>query len=785
MEAATPPVTLKGKVIPFIPLFLILILAGLLRFYHLSGQSLWSDEGNSVALAQRGFAEIAQRTAFDIHPPFYYWLLRLWISLFGDSEIGLRSLSVVLGIGLVALIGLLGTYLFELRLGTIAALIAALSPFQIYYSQEARMYMLLALLGGLTLFLTLLFLEEARWGRRLAFALGYILVACAGLYTHYAYPLVLILANLLALAWFIGRGRRAGMKADRPLLLWLGMQLILLCLYLPWLPVAWRQVTTWPSDQQTASLGEMIATVSATLLAGLAWPYGDRAFMAAGLVLLLGLTVFIPSPRRVSMPVVPFLWLWLLLPILLTLFIYSPAFLKFLLIASPALALLLALAAVNLVAILKHNWGGYLAAGSWLMLVCGLSLLALFHYYTDTRYARDNYRGIVQFIKAVGADRDAVVLNAEGQQDIFGYYAQRYGLNLPVYPLPRQRPLDKAVTLAELKSITNTADNIYGVYWGTHQADPEGVVEGWLDSHLFKATDHWYGNVRLVSYGVPQRQFEAFSLTPLKEQLGEKIQFTGYGVAEAGVEPGDILQVALQWQTGEPLAQDYIVFLQLLDPVNHVVGQRDAPPTLPSSAWPAGEAVLDIHGIFIEPGTPPGKHRLIVGLYHPETGQRLPVSGMGEGTGDFVELGEVEILPAAAPLPAAAFEIQTPKQVPLAGLTWLGYDFYKLGHRSTPDTPLHTGDPVQLVAYWRLDRPEPQTEDTLLIELVTNQAETTGISLTQPLAGVDYPLDQWRVGEIVRAQYVFFLSGLEPGVYQVALTWQGQRVMTGPFRVEP
>lgn len=75
----------------------ILLLAAFLRFYHLSAQSLWSDEGNSAALARRGFTEIAQRTAFDIHPPLYYWLLKIWMVIWGDSEAGLRSLSAVLG----------------------------------------------------------------------------------------------------------------------------------------------------------------------------------------------------------------------------------------------------------------------------------------------------------------------------------------------------------------------------------------------------------------------------------------------------------------------------------------------------------------------------------------------------------------------------------------------------------------------------------------------------------------------------------------------------------------
>ncbi|MBC8252427.1 MAG: hypothetical protein H8E35_00165, partial [Ardenticatenia bacterium] len=66
---------------------LILLLATGLRFYRLGGQSLWADEGNSVALARAGLAEIAARTALDIHPPLYYWLLHGWIQLFGDTEV--------------------------------------------------------------------------------------------------------------------------------------------------------------------------------------------------------------------------------------------------------------------------------------------------------------------------------------------------------------------------------------------------------------------------------------------------------------------------------------------------------------------------------------------------------------------------------------------------------------------------------------------------------------------------------------------------------------------------
>ena len=126
----------------------LILLAAALRFYRLGAQSLWSDEGNSLTLAQAGLAEIAARTAFDIHPPLYYWLLKLWLALFGRSEFAARSLSAMLGVLLVALIFRLGARFFGPKAGAAAAFMAAISPFQVYYAQEARMYMLLATISG-------------------------------------------------------------------------------------------------------------------------------------------------------------------------------------------------------------------------------------------------------------------------------------------------------------------------------------------------------------------------------------------------------------------------------------------------------------------------------------------------------------------------------------------------------------------------------------------------------------------------------------------------------------
>ncbi|MFC2023772.1 glycosyltransferase family 39 protein, partial [Chloroflexota bacterium] len=131
-------------------LLLILLLALGLRFYGLDAHSLWNDEGTSVAIARLDPISIARNAALDIHPPLYYWLLSGWVRMLGTSEAAVRSFSALLGVLLVAVTFALGHRLAGRGVALLAALLSAIHPFQIYYSQEARMYILLALLTAMS-----------------------------------------------------------------------------------------------------------------------------------------------------------------------------------------------------------------------------------------------------------------------------------------------------------------------------------------------------------------------------------------------------------------------------------------------------------------------------------------------------------------------------------------------------------------------------------------------------------------------------------------------------------
>jgi len=804
-------------------LIFILIVATCFRFYNLNGQSLWSDEGNSVAMTAYTFSEIVQRTAYDIHPPLYYWLLKMWVMVFGTTEIALRSLSAFLGVVLVYLTYLLGQHLFTRRVGIIAAFISACLPLQIYYAQEVRMYMLLAVLSTLTVLLAY-WLSNRFWGtiRYWLIGIAYILTVTAGLYTHYAYPLVLVVVNSFAIvSWLHKKIENSKLQATPGHLQitihkFLFLQLISLLLYVPWLPTAYRQLTTWPSEKQVIPLNAILQTLADTLLLGLSWPY-ETGWLTTIIITLAIIIAIIPlkSVKHTLSPYV-LLLLWLLLPILLTIFIYSPAFLKFLIVATPPLALLLALAFNKIAISMQNNQSQIyindrknrhqksflpiffsrffyplslfsipyplLLTSFLLSMLTQMFFLSFYHYHTNPTFARDNYRGIVNFIEAIHQPQTAIILNAEGQQDIFNYYYQaltpKGSEKLPIHPLPRSRPFDETETIAELTEITSQVSQIYAVYWASQQADPTGVIEGWLDNNLYKATDQWYGNVRLVSYATQAE----LQFTPYPLRFENKIKLTHYGLGSNQLIPGNILQLGLVWQTTEAISKNYTIFMQILDRANHLVGQRDAPPQLPSSAWGVNQALTDTHGIFIEPGTPPGQYRLIVGLYDSQTGQRL---SLDDGSADFVELTTITINRPNVPLPPAAFQIQHTLNETLNGLTWLGYDLYKVGHRSTPETPLHPNDPIRLVAYWQKTGASTDLDNSIEVTIVNTNGLATPITITAPLAGIDYPLEAWQTDQIIRAQYDLFLSGLEPGLYRVQFIWSsGEVVQTGLFRVE-
>ncbi|HEY76037.1 MAG TPA: hypothetical protein G4O00_07635 [Thermoflexia bacterium] len=632
-------------------LLLLLLLATGLRFYRLDAQSFWNDEGNAARAAERTVPLILAAAGGDIHPPGYYLLLHYWRMPMGDSEFALRALSALCGVLTVAVVYALGRDLLGEQAGLGAALLLALSPFSVYYSQEARMYALLGLLSALSTYLLV------RLARRptLPLSIGYVLSAGGGLYTHYAFPSVLLVHNLLFLGWWLTKGRQGW----RYLAGWVGLQAAVLLLFLPWLPTAVRSVTTWPSAERDYRIGDALVDVFRALAAGITL---EATAARRGLILAGGLLIAGLWPQRGRIGPVATLILWLLLPIglIFALDLYKPTYLKFLLTALPPFCLLLAhgVERLSYLAFRAVETGGRISGLKlqvprltfdvsrltlYALLFTTTFLPSLHNLYFDPAYARDDYRQIAADIRTAERPGDGILLDAPNQWEVFTYY---YRDGVPVYPIPRQRPPRAEEVYAELEGIAASHRRLFVLYWGDVEADPERLVEGWLATHAYPAGSRWYGNVRVVTYGLAPLPEEP--AVRLDARFGEAIRLLGYGVGEGPFAPGEVIPVTLFWEADGPVPERYKVFLHLLDGAGNLVAQRDAEPMgdlLPTPAWSPGQRIIDRHGVLLPEDLPAGEYTLSVGLYHIDTGQRLPIVVGGEIVGDSLALGNILVRP--------------------------------------------------------------------------------------------------------------------------------------------
>jgi uncharacterized membrane protein len=121
-------------------IWLILVLAAALRVYRINGRDFWYDEAFTGVTVKENFHNMIAMTIKDVHPPLYYIFVKYFAFFFGYSVFGIRLFSVVFGVLGIWAIYIFTKELFGKKAALWASLVAAISPFAIQYSQEARMY---------------------------------------------------------------------------------------------------------------------------------------------------------------------------------------------------------------------------------------------------------------------------------------------------------------------------------------------------------------------------------------------------------------------------------------------------------------------------------------------------------------------------------------------------------------------------------------------------------------------------------------------------------------------
>jgi hypothetical protein len=133
---------------------------------------------------------------------------------------------------------------------------------------------------------------------------------------------------------------------------------------------------------------------------------------------------------------------------------------------------------------------------------------------------------------------------------------------------------------------------------------------------------------------------------PMQANFSDLVQLIGYDLDTRRAYPGGRLPVTLYWQAMVPLPASYQVFTHL-ESDSGLVAQADGIPvcwTYPTDAWRPGQIIADQHAISLSADVRPGQYPLEVGLYLPDTFERLDVLDvMGHPTGTSVTLTTVEI----------------------------------------------------------------------------------------------------------------------------------------------
>jgi len=161
----------------------ILFVSLILRCVNIEGRSIQYDDAFSFFLSKRSLPEIIHGTAADTMPPLFYFLLHFWIKL-GEQVWFLRMLSVLFSLGSLVILYLLVRTLLGQRAAFWAAVLAAISPLQIFHAQDIRMYAALSFFQ-LAHFGVFVRINQYR-GKKHSFLnwVGFVFFGILAMYTH-------------------------------------------------------------------------------------------------------------------------------------------------------------------------------------------------------------------------------------------------------------------------------------------------------------------------------------------------------------------------------------------------------------------------------------------------------------------------------------------------------------------------------------------------------------------------------------------------------------------------
>jgi mannosyltransferase len=648
---------------PLIPL-LITLLAAALQFWALEAQSLWYDEGFSVWLAKQPPSAIIEITAADIQPPLYYLLLNGWIALTGQSEYALRFLSAIFAVLCVPLMWQLARRLTRQPLaGTFSSLFVALSPLWLWYGREVRNYaLLLAILLACAYFLLRLF-EEENHRTRTPFTIAFLLII--GLYTHYFMLFVVA-------AWGVVGGLYALLNLKtrlHPVLLAFGLPLVL---YAPWLGIMLTRLgedrSYWEgqlniTDALTKTLASWVAGHTVLEAEAIRWGFIGLGLAGIGIGILFwnnggrktqGAQTGKRKAEHTANFLSPlFLSAWLILPIIsyLAVALNRPKFnARYLIFSAPAFWLAIVVLVVWL-------WRKNRVLGAVLMgIILFSQLQATYNLYTDSAFAKANWRDVAAYIQAHRAPDERVVLVSGHTYPMTDYYLP----DVEIVPLPPERTLDTSaiVGVADAPLLAEAMAGIEGVWlinWQDEVVDPEGVVPAWVTMQGGEPQEvPLFQEVRLSHWAFATNAIFAPDYAPqnpLEVRFEDALALKGWSVLPTPNPADDGLAVQLFWSAQRPMTEDYKIRLRVVDDEGFEYGTLDQRPTsynLPTFRWEPNELRLANLEVPLLGGTPPGDYWVELSVYEEGSSENLDILDSANAPqGQQTRVGRITVDPPA------------------------------------------------------------------------------------------------------------------------------------------
>lgn len=731
----------------------LLLLAFAIRLYQLPQQSLWWDEGISLHLATSSVPALLADRLNNIHPPLYFLLLKGWSQLVGVGVFNGRYLSTLASLLQVATLYAVGSRWFHRSPHHVwtAVLLLTLSPLGIIYAQEIRVYALLpaVYLGLLGVAEQLAQRPPRRWLPWVAFGV----LEWVAVHLHYVAAFGVVFLNLWLL-WQLWP-RRAALRR------WLGVNVVAGVAALPWYgAVLWNvtavrtylQVGTHTTDP--IPLPVLIGQVWGFMLTGRPAAFGREliwwSLLLAALLLaaLLLWRLWQPASRAFTLTL---LGAWLL-PLLSAFVLWSARS-----FSHPRYVIVYAILLWPLLA--QAIWGQAGGDGrrttakifrpssalrqffvlSLLLLLISLSLWGVVRYFFDPTIAKDDVRGAARYLETVTQPGDLIVVPDTDWSLPFEYD----GAAQIVMP-----GLDRGtVPWAKWADWTHSGQMVYVLDYKLGTLDWQQTVPFLLERAGALQPEQSFHRVIVWGYRLEKEVMQP-------ELEGINGRFPPLDLQQQWLEPtaDSAATLALQWRLRQTTPQRLSVALRLQDEAGVVVGSTEQllldAIGRPTEQWSAGQVVTTYHVLPVVPGTPPRPYQMQLGVYGVEAGIVQPldvVDELGAPQGQQFGLGSVVVQPAAAPGAPSPYGLMAAVAAQ-AEPVWRADGLLLMGVAGS-QTAVQPGQSLLIGLRWESETAAPAVGD---IRLALRQ---DGVTVAEtPALPNDYPLAQWRAGEVVVVQ---------------------------------